>query len=216
MTDYTKDFIHRETLVTTAPLVPELMLHLATEVLPLWQMTEAEMAAKDLPPPYWAFAWPGGQALARYILDTPDLVAGKSVIDFGAGCGIGALAAAQMGAAHVTAAEIDCFAQCAIGLNAAINGVTIQIAADPKLLDRPCPAQIALIGDMCYERPLAEAVMRWARAAAADGVLVLLGDPGRSYRPVDGLEELARYDVPTDLDLEDSTSRETVVWRVVG
>ncbi len=215
MTDYTKEFIHRETLVTTAPLVPELMLHLATQVLPLWQMTEAEMAAKDLPPPYWAFAWPGGQALARYILDTPDLVAGKSVIDFGSGCGIGALAAARMGATQVSAAEIDRFAQCAIGLNAAINGVTLTIAADPKLLDRPCPAQSALIGDMCYERPLAEAVMRWARAAAADGVLVLLGDPGRSYRPVDRLEELARYDVPTDLDLEDSTSRETVVWRVV-
>jgi predicted nicotinamide N-methyase len=215
VTDYTKEFIHRETLVTTAPLVPELMLHLATQVLPLWQMTEAEMAAKDLPPPYWAFAWPGGQALARYILDTPDLVAGKSVIDFGSGCGIGALAAARMGATQVSAAEIDRFAQCAIGLNAAINGVTLTIAADPKLLDRPCPAQSALIGDMCYERPLAEAVMRWARAAAADGVLVLLGDPGRSYRPVDRLEELARYDVPTDLDLEDSTSRETVVWRVV-
>lgn len=210
-----EDFIRRETRIGTAPLVPELRLHLADKVLPLWQMTEAELAAKNLPPPYWAFAWPGGQALARHVLDNPVLVQGRRVVDFGAGSGLTGIAAAKAGAASVLCVDIDDFAHAAIRLNAALNGVTVGITAD-DLLARAAEADLILIGDMCYEKPLAEKVTAWARMSVATGVLALLGDPGRNYKPADGLEEITRFTVPTDLDLEDKTSRETVVWKVLA
>jgi predicted nicotinamide N-methyase len=206
-------FVRRQTAIATAPLVPELRLHLADSAVPLWEATEETLGRIGLPPPYWAFAWPGGQALARYLLDHPATVAGKTVLDFGAGCGIAALAAARAGAARVTAADIDDFAVAALGLNAALNGLTIEIATDDALA-RPPATDLLLLGDMCYERPLAERATAWARAAARAGVTVLLADPGRAYRPTDGLTELARYDVATTLDLEDRTMRETVVWRL--
>ena len=142
-------------------------------------------------------------------------MAGRTVLDFGAGCGIGALAASRAGAARVIAAEIDGFAAAAIRLNAALNGLAIEIATD-DVLARPPDAELLLLGDMCYERPLAERATAWARAAAKVGVTVLLADPGRAYRPTEGLDELARYDVPTSLDLEDRTMRETVVWRLTS
>jgi predicted nicotinamide N-methyase len=208
-------FIRRETRIGHAPLAPELKLHLADKVLPLWQMTEAELAARNLPPPYWAFAWPGGQALARYVLDRPELARAKRVIDFGAGSGLTGIAAAKAGAASVLAVDIDDFAHAAIGLNAALNDVVVEITAE-DLLVRPTDVDLILIGDMCYEKPLAEAVTAWARKSVVAGALVLLGDPGRNYKPADGLEELARYTVPTDLDLEDRTSRETIVWKVLA
>jgi predicted nicotinamide N-methyase len=208
-------FVRRQTAIATAPLVPELRLHLADSAVPLWEATEETLGRIGLPPPYWAFAWPGGQALARYLLDHPATVAGKTVLDFGAGCGIGALAAARAGAARVTAADIDDFAVAALRLNAALNGLTIEITTDDALA-RPPAADLLLLGDMCYERPLAERATAWAREAARAGVTVLLADPGRAYRPTDDLAELARYDVPTTLDLEDRTMRETVVWRVIG
>lgn len=208
------DFVRRETSIASAPLVPELRLHLADAALGLWQATEDELGRIGLPPPYWAFAWPGGQALARHLLDHPALVAGQRVLDFGAGCGIGALAAARAGAASVIAADIDEFAAAAIALNAALNDVTVAIET-ADVLAAPPRADLLLLGDMCYERPLAERVTEWARAAARAGVTVLLADPGRAYRPTDGLQELARYVVPTSLDLEDRTERETVVWRLV-
>jgi len=207
--------VRRETSVATAAIVPELRLHLADAALGLWQATEAVLDRIGLPPPYWAFAWPGGQALARYLLDHPATVAGRTVLDFGAGCGIGALAASRAGAARVIAAEIDGFAAAAIRLNAALNGLAIEIATD-DVLARPPDAELLLLGDMCYERPLAERATAWARAAAKAGVTVLLADPGRAYRPTEGLDELARYDVPTSLDLEDRTMRETVVWRLTS
>jgi len=206
-------FIRANTAVASPPLVPELRLHLASEVTPLWQATEASLARDQLPPPYWAFAWAGGQALARYILDHPALVRGHSVLDFGAGSGLVAIASAKAGAC-VTAAEIDPFAAAVIALNAALNGVEITIERGDVIGREPAPWEVVLAGDMCYERPLAERLTLWLRGLAAQGATVLLGDPGRAYLPAEGLVMLAHYTVPTSLELEERLSREGVVWRM--
>ena len=208
------DFIRANTAIASPPLLPEIRLHLATMVTPLWQATEASLAEQGLPPPYWAFAWAGGQALARHVLDRPDCVRGRRVLDFGAGSGMVAIAAARAGAARIAAAEIDHFACAAIGLNAALNDAAITIVEE-DMIDRALRADVVLVGDMCYERPLAERLVRWLRAAAGRGVTVLLGDPGRSYRPTEGLAEVARFTVPTSLELEDRETRESVVWRLM-
>ncbi len=208
-------FVQAQTRLAAASLVPELRLHLADAALPLWEATEATLAETGLPPPYWAFAWPGGQALARLLLDRPELARGRRVLDFGAGCGLASLAAARSGAAAVTAADIDPFARAAIALNAAANGLSVAITGEP-VTERPADADLLLIGDMCYERPLADLVLPWARAAAASGVAVLLADPGRSYRPTAGLAEIGNYDVPTSLDLEDRTVRTTRIYRLAA
>jgi len=207
-------FIRTNTAVATPPLVPEIRLHLASEVTPLWHATEASLAQSQLPPPYWAFAWAGGQALARFILDHPDEVRGRRVLDFGAGSGLVAIAAMKAGARQATAAEIDAFAAAAIGLNAALNEVAIEIETEDLLGSAPAPWETVLIGDMCYERPLAERLTLWLKDQAQRGAAVLLGDPGRTYLPKTGLTEIARYPVPTPLDLEDRTMREGVVWRL--
>jgi predicted nicotinamide N-methyase len=207
------DFVRANTAMGAPALVPEIRLHLASELTPLWHATEASLARDQLPPPYWAFAWAGGQALARHLLDHPALVRGRSVLDFGAGSGLVAIAAAKAGA-RVTAAEIDPFAAAAIALNAALNDVEIAIERSDVIGREAAPWQIVLAGDMCYERPLAERLTQWLRALAGRGVMVLLGDPGRAYLPADGLERLACYDVPTPLELEDRTTREGVVWRL--
>ncbi len=208
-------FVRANTAVAAPPLVPEIRLHLASEITPLWHATEATLAQSQLPPPYWAFAWAGGQALARYILDHAELVRGCAVLDFGAGSGLVAIAAAHAGA-HATAAEIDPFAAAAIKLNAEINAVEIAIERADVIGREQIPWQAVLAGDMCYERPLAERLTLWLRGLARRGTLVLLGDPGRAYLPAGGLEKIACYDVPTTLDLEDRTSREGVVWRLLG
>jgi predicted nicotinamide N-methyase len=212
--DRETEFIRRETQLGQPSLVPELRLHLANAALALWQATESDMEEIDLPPPYWAFAWPGGQALARLCLDRPEIVRDRRVLDFGAGGGVTSIAAAMAGA-RVVAVDIDAYARAALALNAAANGVTMQIL-DRIAIDAPPPADILLFGDMCYERPLAEAVTAWGRASSRAGVTVLLADPGRSYKPSDGLAEVARYRVPTTLDLEDREERETVIWRMLG
>ena len=208
------DFIRANTILAPPPLVLEITLHLASEVTPLWQATEAALAASQLPPPYWAFAWAGGQALARHILDHRGLVAGRSVLDFGAGSGLVAIAAAK-GGARATAAETDPFAAAAIALNAAANGVAVAVERADIIGSAP-RWDVILAGDMCYERPLAERLTAWLADCAAAGALVLLGDPGRAYLPRTGLVEVARYTVPTPLELEDRTSRETIVWRLVA
>jgi len=207
-------FVRANTVVAAPPLVPEIRLHLASEITPLWHATEASLARAQLPPPYWAFAWAGGQALARHVLDHPALVRDHTVLDFGAGSGLVAIAAAKVGA-RVTAAEIDPFAAAAIALNAELNGVAITIERTDVIGREPAPWQTVLAGDMCYERPLAERLTQWLRTLAARGVTVLLGDPGRAYLPSEGLEAIARYAVPTSLELEDRTSREGVVWRLL-
>ena len=207
-------FVQAQTAVVAPPLVPEIRLHLASAVTPLWRATEATLASGDVPPPYWAFAWPGGQALARYLLDNPNRVCGRSVLDFACGSGLAGIAAVFAGAAAVTAADIDPFAGAATALNAVVNGVAIDvIGADP--IDRPSAWDVVLAGDVCYEQPMAGRATAWLRRLAAAGTDVLLGDPGRSYRPADGLVELARYRVPTSLDLETRTECETVVWRLL-
>ncbi len=204
-------FVRRETVIASPPLVPEIRLHLANEVVPLWQATEADLARQGLPPPYWAFAWPGGQALARHLLDHPDLVRGARVLDFAAGSGLGAIAAARAGAQSVAAAEIDRFAIAAIGLNAALNDVRVA-TIEKDIVGEYGPWDVILAGDVCYERPMAERVSDWLKDMAHQGIRVLMGDPGRNYLPGSGLSEIARYQVPTSLDLEDRTMRETIVW----
>ena len=174
------------------PLVPEIRLHIAEESVPIWQKTEEELGAMNIPPPYWAFAWAGGQALARYLLDNPALVAGRRVLDLGSGSGLVAIAAAKAGAARVLAADIDALALAAIGLNAAANAVTLETTADDLLAAPPGAFDVVLIGDLFYERPLAERVLAFAEAARAGGALVLAGDPRRSYFPPDRFQQAGR------------------------
>lgn len=208
-------FIRAETALSAPPLVPEIQLHLASEILPIWQATEADLERNGVPPPYWAFAWPGGQALTRHLLDHRELVAGRRVLDFAAGSGLSAIAAAMAGAATVAAADIDPYARAAIALNAASNGVEVALIEE-DILGEPGDWEVVLAGDVCYERPMAERVARWFTQLAGAGRLVLIGDPGRSYLPGTGLKEIARYQVPTTLELEYCTMRETVVWRWEG
>ena len=213
MADPRAAFIRAHTAVEAPPLIPEIRLHLATEIVPIWRATEEELAAMGLPPPYWAFAWAGGQALARYILDNPEIVAGRIVLDFASGSGLAAIAAAMGGAVKVIAADVDPYASAAIGLNAALNCVGVEIATADMIGNRG-PWDVVLAGDICYEQPLADRVTAWLRGLAADGVAVLLGDPGRTYLPKDGLDRVVRYAVKTTRELEDTDVRNAVVWRV--
>lgn len=207
-------FVQAQTAVAAPPLVPEIMLHLASRITPLWHATETALGKNGLDAPYWAFAWAGGQALARYILDQPETVAGKSVLDFAAGSGLVAIAAARAGAASVEAAEIDPHAAAAIGLNAAANGVAVEtIAAD--IVGEKRRWDVVLAGDVCYEQPMADRVIAWLRDLAGAGALVLLGDPGRNYLPKSGLERITSYGVTTTREIEDTDVRNTSVWRVV-
>ena len=215
MTTAPGEFILANTALIAPPLVPEIRLHLATEVVPLWRKTEEELAKEGVPPPYWAFAWAGGQALARYILDNPQIVLGKTVLDFGAGSGLVALAAAKSGAAHVTAADIDSFSRAAIQLNAQSNAAQIEcVGAD--VIGSAGNWQVILVGDMCYERPLAERLTAWLAECVARNVVVLVGDPGRSYFPKTGMEKLSTYHVAVSRDLEDREIRETSVYKFLG
>ncbi len=201
------------TRLQPTPHAPEISLWLADEITPIWRLTEEELETIGLPPPFWAFAWAGGQALARYILDNPGLVAGKRVVDFASGSGIVAIAAMKAGAASALAADIDVFCEAAVSLNAKANGVTLDFT-DTNLLDSPPPAEadVILAGDICYEKPLAERVLAWLTAARDAGKTVLIGDPGRTYFPKDGLELLARYEVQTTRELEDMEVKKTAVW----
>lgn len=208
------DFVRRHTAVASPPLVPELRLHLATEITPIWEASEDWLAETGIAPPYWAFCWPGGQALARHVLDAPEIVAGRRVLDFAAGCGVAAIAAARAGAEAV-ANDIDALACAAVAENARLNGVTVGLEARDLVAAGPGAWDVVLAGDVCYERPMAERAFAWLRALADGGAMVLLGDPGRAYRPEAGLEAVAEYAVPTSLELEDREVRETTVWRVV-
>ena len=208
-------FVRRNTAVTTPPLVPEICLYLATEITPIWHATEETLARSALPPPFWAFAWAGGQALARYLLDHSAEVTGRSVLDFGAGSGLVAIAAAKAGATAVLAAEIDPFAAAAIAANAALNDVDITVQREDLLDTVDACWEVVTAGDVCYERPMADRVMGWLRGMAARGSLVLLGDPGRAYVPSQGLLERSRYLVSTSRELEDRDCREAVIWQVL-
>jgi predicted nicotinamide N-methyase len=207
------DFIRRETVIAAPPLVPELRLHLATKITPIWHASEAALERQGIDPPYWAFAWPGGQALARHLLDHPDLVADRRLLDFAAGSGLVAIAAARAGAI-AEANDIDPVAAEAIALNAALNDARVAIASG-DLIGSACRWDVVLAGDVCYEKPMAERVFPWLVACASAGALVLMADPGRAYLPARGLERIAAYNVSTSLELEDRTLRETIVWRIL-
>ena len=210
--DNPADFIQTHTNLHEPPLVPEIRLHLATESDALWQMSEEELAAIGLPAPFWAFAWAGGQALARYILDYPALARGKRVLDFGSGSGIVGLAALKAGAAHVLAADIDPFAAAAATLNATANEVCLTATTD-DLIGQEGDWDMIFVGDMCYEQPLAGTIESWLSGRHAQGTSVLIGDPGRTYLPKARLEKLTSYAVKTARALEDTDVRNTSVWQ---
>ncbi len=213
-------FIRANTVLEPTALVPELRLHQATTLVPLWEASEAELERNGVPPPYWAFAWAGGQALARYLLDNPALVAGKRVLDFGAGSGLQGLAAARAGAAAVLAVDIDPFACVAMRLNAEANGVALEVS-DADWIGRDNPGwDVILAGDVCYEKPMAGRVEAWLRRLAGPdqpngGALVLVGDPGRTYFPRQGMERITGYAVKTTREIEDTDLRNAVVWRLL-
>ena len=211
-------FIRMHTRLAAPSLVPEIALHLADEAIGLWSETEALSAAPrggqaTEPPPYWAFAWPGGQALARYIMDHPIEAAGRTVLDFGAGSGLVAIAAGKAGAYCVCAAETDRFALTAIGLNAKANGVAVE-PLEQDIIGSNARWNVVLAGDMFYERPLAERLFPWLRKLAQSNVRVLIADPGRAYFPREGTHKLATYIVPTSRELEDRNIRETSVYEL--
>lgn len=209
--------IRDNTEIAATRLVPELKLHLASDITPLWQLTEAELEQANLPPPYWAFAWPGSQALARLVLDQPHWVCGRNVLDFAAGSGLAGLAAARAGAALVTANDIDAVAIAAITLNAAVNDLPLAIAGEDLTAALPTTRwDVVLAGDVCYERPMTERVWPWLEALARAGTTVLMADPGRAYLPNAGLEEIASYPVPTLLAVEDREERLTRVFRLTA
>ncbi|MEN0652832.1 MULTISPECIES: class I SAM-dependent methyltransferase [Hyphobacterium] len=205
-------FIARVTGILSPPLLPELRFHLAEETVALWNQTEEALQEQGLPPPFWAFAWAGGQALGRYCFDRPEIVAGKRVLDFAAGGGMAGIAAARAGASTVTASEIDAFAIEACRLNAALNDCAVEtVLGDVTQLDRHW--DVILAGDVFYEKGPAERIDRWLSTQHTRGATVLIGDPGRSFLPTGRLEKLAEYDVPVTRDLEDREIRHAKVWR---
>jgi len=207
------DFVRSRTALAPVPLVPEIALYQAHEFTPLWHATASDLRAWD-DSPFWAFPWAGGQAVARYLLDHPEGVAGRSVLDFGTGSGLGAIAAARAGAARTIAWDLDPFCEGAVHLNAAANGVGIEFRAGSPL-GLPLPdTDLVIAGDVFYERALAADFLAWGHALAAAGVRVLAGDPGRLYSPPNGLAVVAEYEVPTTLEIEDRLLMRTWVLDV--
>lgn len=208
-------FIRANTRLLPPPLVPEIRLHLAEESLPIWRKTEEELGEMNVPPPYWAFAWAGGQALARHLLDTPELVAGARVVDLGTGSGLTAIAAMKAGAGSVLAADIDNVALAATQLNAGVNDCHVEVTAEDLLAEPPATQfRVVLVGDLFYERALADRVLAFIERAAADGAAVLIGDPGRSYFPRGRFVQVAEHRVPVTRELEDAEIKQTAVWRL--
>ncbi len=205
-------FVLANTRLQPVPHAPEISLHLADEVTPIWRLTEEELGEMGLPPPFWAFAWAGGQALARYLLDHPQEVVGKRVLDFAAGSGLVGIAAMKAGAASALCADIDPFCAAAVQANAAANGVALDFTADDLLDGPPPPADLICAGDVCYEKPMTDRVLAWLARARATGVRVLIGDPGRAYFPREGLTFVAEYRVPTTRELEDLEIKRSAVW----
>jgi predicted nicotinamide N-methyase len=208
-----EDFVRERTVIAPVPLAPEIALHQATALAPLWTATAREIEGWD-GSPFWAFPWAGGQALARHLLDHPHLVRGRSVFDFCTGSGLVAIAAVRAGAARVVAADLDPFCGSALALNAALNGVAVEFRAGDPIGDPLPDFDVVLAGDVFYERPLAERGLAWFQALARRGALVLVGDPGRNYSPLEGLVELAIYDVPTSPEIEAPPVLRTRVYQV--
>jgi predicted nicotinamide N-methyase len=207
-----RDFILANTRLIAPPLTPEIRLRLADEAVPIWKKTEEELGAMGLPPPFWAFAWAGGQALARYALDNSVLVKGKRVLDFASGSGLIAIAAAKAGAAEIAASDIDSFAIAAIEANSAENSAAVWPRLE-NLIGADEGWEVGLAGDIAYEKELAGAAMDWLASLARRGATVLIGDPRRSYLPLDRLECVTEYSVPVTRELEDSEIKRTGVFR---
>lgn len=205
-------FVRTHTALMAPPLVPEVQLHLAVETVAIWEQTEEALGEMGLAPPFWAFAWAGGQALARYCLDNPDIVAGKRVLDFAAGGAVSGIAAMQAGAASVLACELDAFAIAAIEANASANHVVLQTRL-ADLVGTDDGWDVVLAGDVFYEAEPARLIGGWLLDLARRGATVLIGDPGRSFLPQDRLEKLAEYTVPVTRDLEDREVRYAKVWK---
>jgi predicted nicotinamide N-methyase len=206
------EFIRSNTAILAPPLVPEVSLHLASEAVPLWQKTEEELGEIGLPPPFWAFAWAGGQALSRYILDRRETVRGLRIVDLASGSGLVAIAAMKAGAANALAADIDEFSATAIALNATLNNVALAITTDDLLASPPPDCDAILVGDLFYEQSLAARLLEWLKLARHQGTHVLIGDPGRSYLPKQQLTQIAAYSVPVTRDLEDAEIKQGAVW----
>ncbi|MFK0689189.1 class I SAM-dependent methyltransferase [Mesorhizobium sp. IMUNJ 23033] len=206
-------FILDNTALMAPPHVPEILLHLADEAHDLWLRTEDELAAIGLPPPFWAFAWAGGQGLARYVLDHPATVRGKRVLDFASGSGLVAIAAAKAGAAAVIAADVDPFCATAIALNTEANQVEVEFFGT-DCIGTDEGWDVVLAGDVFYDKPFADKMMPWFAALKARDAEILIGDPGRSYLPRTGLEPLGVYEVPVTRALEDAEVKRTTVWRL--
>ncbi len=214
MTSAPGDFIRRNTILSAHSMVPEIRLWLATEITPIWQATEDWLAENNTAPPFWAFAWPGSVAMARHILDRPDIVAGRRVLDFAAGCGLAAIACVKAGAASVEAAEIDPMAIAAMRLNAAENDIEID-ALSGDIVGSACRWDLILCGDVCYEAPMTGHILPWLTCLAHTAE-VWIADPGRTYLPPTGLAPFAHYRVPTSLELEDRTERAVALYRLTG
>ncbi|ENN89604.1 putative methyltransferase protein [Rhizobium freirei PRF 81] len=210
-----ESFILANTSLMAPPHVPEIRLHLASEAHELWLKTEEELEDIGLPPPFWAFAWAGGQGLARYILDHPAIVAGRTVLDFASGSGLVAIAAGLAGASHVLAVDIDPWAATAIRLNGVENGVALDFSGE-DIIGRAVNAEVILAGDVFYDRDFAAGLVPWLHQLAGEGRTVLVGDPGRAYLPKDSLEAQATYQVPVTRALEDSEVKKTTVWRFLA
>jgi predicted nicotinamide N-methyase len=205
------EFVRAHTRPVQPSLVPEVTVQVAADVVALWEAIEEEQGTAPTEPPFWAAAWPGGQALARYVLDTPEVVAGRSVLDLGPGSGPVAVAAALAGASRVVASEIDPFGHAAITVNAEVNGVAPVIVVGDVLGEVPPVVDVVLAGDVCYDRVMSDQVMPFLDAARARGADVFLGDPGRPYVPTGRLTAVAVFDVP---DTEGPQVRRTTVWRL--
>ncbi|WP_199520267.1 methyltransferase [Kitasatospora sp. MBT63] len=209
-------FVRAHTRPTPVPFVPEVGLHMADDAITLWETTESARGEIGLPPPFWAFAWAGGVAVARYVLDHPELVAGRTVLDLAAGSGLIGIAAALRGARSVRAAEIDAYAVAAIGINAEANGVLIDAAVEDLLDGDGGPAEVVLAGDVFYERAMAARFLPFLERARARGAVVIVGDPGRAYLPRERFTALDAYQVPVVADLEDTALKATTVWQLAA
>jgi predicted nicotinamide N-methyase len=205
-------WIRSETVIASPPLVPEIRAHLITEACPLWRAGEKELDRLGIPPPYWAFAWPGGQALARYVLDAPELTRGRTVLDFGAGCGLEAIAAAKSGAKRVIASDLDPIACAAIALNARLNGVELETTTR-DLIGDPCDGwEVVLAGDVLYDPKPAQDILQWLERLAERGIEVLLADPGRGLADLSRWRSVATYEAPADVDVAGTITRKTVLY----
>lgn len=211
MTDRARAFILRNTRLQRPPYLPELQLYLADEIMPIWHALE-ELGQQGVPPPFWAFAWAGGQAIARYLLDRPHEAEGRRVLDFGTGSGLCAIAASLGGAASVSAADVDPFCAAAVALNASANETRVGYACRNLLEAGPPAVDVILAGDLWYEEPPARRILTWLRGAHERGTRVLMGDPGRAHFPRDRLTLLAEYDLPVTRELEDRDIKRAGVY----